>query len=649
MRLVFCVAVTLGLAAAASAAAPAAVGMDPRIVEAIHKVKPADYPSANSVTIVNDQAVVYQADGTFTNTMHTVRLVLANDGKAEASATSIHYTKDAEKEEVLLAQVIKPDGQAIPVGPSDIQDVEEEGDANIYDPQGRAIKITFPGLAVGDAVEVSHKLTRHLPTRPNYWNDVFSFQSTEPVVSATYTVDGPASRPLVAEIYHPERGAKITATKQAMGDRIHYTWTARNAPQLVPETAMDFSTEVPMLVVTTDPSWQDFSKWWADVTRPQMELTPALTTKVKELVLGKQTDADKIKALFDFVSADIRYRGLGVGPRTGYTPRKASETYTSRWGVCRDVSILLTTMLRAEGFDAYPVLTNVGDPVLPKIAYDGFNHAIVALKNKAGGWTYLDPTAKNMHDLLPGHEAEQSTLIASARGEGLSAIPAADPAKNLGHAIAQSAINADGSLTSKVTLETTGMFDLVVRSTAAMMSPDQQRETIEELVHHALPDATLVSYEVSSALALFDPMKITLEIKVPNAAVKAGDHLLLRTLVTSGALGLVEGVMPRVLGGAPSRKYTLDAHVTFQYDQDETITLGKGMKVVALPNPARASNKVSTLDAACTQNDAATITCHRSFALHSRFIEPAAYDGLRGVIATLGRIAHQPVILTGAP
>lgn len=642
MRLVLGVVVLSGLVL------PAAADVDPKIVEAIRKVKPADYPSANSVAILNEQAVVYQADGKFTNTMHTVRLVLATDGKARASATSIKYARDTEKEEVLVAQVIKPDGQAIPVKPSDIQDVEQQGEANIYDPQGRAIKITFSGLAVGDAVEVVHKLTRSLPTRPDYFNDVFPFQGTEPVVSATYAVDGPASRPLVAELYHPERGAKVVATRQKVGDRIRYAWTAKNAPQLVPETAMNFSTEVPMLVVTTDPSWQNFSKWWAELTRPQMELTPELAAKVKELTAGKQTDAEKIKALFDFVSADIRYRGLGVGPRTGYTPRKASETYASRWGVCRDVSILLTAMLRAEGFDAYPVLTNVGDPVLPKVAYDGFNHAIVALKNKSGGWTYMDPTAKNMHDLLPGHEAEQNTLISSSRGEGLSSIPAADPATNLGHAIAVSTINADGSLTSKVTFETKGIFDLVVRSTAAMMSRDQQRDTIEEVIHHAFPDATLVSYDVSSALALFDPMKITAEIKVPNAAVKAGDHLVLRTLVTSGALGLVENVMPRVLGGATTRKYTLDAHVTFQYDQDETVMLGSGMKVVALPNPAKAGNNVSTLDASCTQKDATTIACHRSFALRSRFVEPAAYESLRGVIATLGRIAHQPVILAGA-
>ena len=34
---------------------------------------------------------------------------------------------------------------------------------------------------------------------------------------------------------------------------------------------MNFTTELPMLVVTTDPSWQHFSKWWAELVEPQLE------------------------------------------------------------------------------------------------------------------------------------------------------------------------------------------------------------------------------------------------------------------------------------------------------------------------------------------------------------------------------------------
>src|SRR6185503_6231376 len=146
-----------------------------------------------------------------------------------------------------------------------------------------------------------------------------------------------------------------------------------------PEPGMNFTTEMPILVVTTDPSWKNFSKWWAELVEPKLKATPEIKEKVKELTKDAKTDDEKIRKLYDFVAQDIRYRGLGVGPRTGYTPREATETFSSRWGVCRDVSILLTSMLREAGLQAYPVLTNVGDPVLPKVAYDGFNHAIVAM------------------------------------------------------------------------------------------------------------------------------------------------------------------------------------------------------------------------------------------------------------------------------
>lgn len=628
-------------------AVPAYADVDPQITDALKKVKAKDYPSANSVTVISDQSVVYQPDGQFSNTMHTAKLVLTAEGKAEASTIQMYYTKDAEKVELLQAQVVKPDGTVVKVDPKDFQDVEQSGEMNIYDPQGRAVKATLNGLAVGDVVDYTYKLTRSLPTRVGYFNDIFLFQSTEPMLEASYTVDGPATLPLTSQLYHQDRGSKIETSTSKVGDRIHYTWRIHTAPQLVPETAMDFTNEVPALVVTTDPSWQHFSQWWAKLTEPQLEATPEIKAKVKELTKDAKTDDEKIKALYDFVAQDIRYRGLGVGPRTGYTPRKANETFTSRWGVCRDVSILLTSMLREAGIQAYPVLTNVGDPVLPKIAYDGFNHAIVAMPNKKGGWTYLDPTAKNNSSLLPGYEAEQDTLVSTLKGEPLTRIPALDPGANMGHATAETTINADGSMHSKIKLETKGMFDLIVRSTAAMMPDDQQKEVAEQIFHHALPDAKLLSFSVTSPLALFSPMTIEAEIEVPNAAPKAGDYRLLRSVVTSGALGLVETALPQVLGALPNRKYGLDAHVTFEYDQDETITLPAGTNVIALPNPGKASNKVSLMDSSCTKESATVVKCHRGFQLKSRFIDPVAYRELRGSLSSLGNIARQPVILGG--
>jgi hypothetical protein len=181
-----------------------------------------------------------------------------------------------------------------------------------------------------------------------------------------------------------------------------------------------------------------------------------------------------------------------------------------------------------------------------------------------------------------------------------------------------------------------------------MMSADQQKHAIESVLHSALPDAVLASYEASPAIALMQPMTLTLVVDVPRAAVATGDYRLLRTLVTSGALGLVEAAMPMLVGGHVTRAYTLDAQVTFQYDEDETITLPAGTPIVALPNDAKAENAVSAVTATCAKKSATEIACHRSFQLRSRFVEPAQYLKLRELVAALGRVARQPIVLGGA-
>jgi hypothetical protein len=190
----------------------AAADVDPQITDALNKVHAKDFPSANAITIVSDQVVAYQPDGQFTNTSHVARLALTPTGRKELASDSLYYAKDAEKLEVISAQVIKADGTVLAVGAAGMQDVEQSGEANIYDPNGRAVKVTFPNLAVGDVVDITYKLTRTAPTRANYFNDVFGFQSVEPVLETSYTVDGPAAMPLTAQIYHGDR-ATIIATK----------------------------------------------------------------------------------------------------------------------------------------------------------------------------------------------------------------------------------------------------------------------------------------------------------------------------------------------------------------------------------------------------------------------------------------------------
>ncbi len=61
---------------------------------------------------------------------------------------------------------------------------------------------------------------------------------------------------------------------------------------------------------------------------------------------------DKIKAIFYYVSKNIRYMGLTPEKdRPGFEPHDVKLTFDKKYGVCRDKAALLVAMLRDGGLE----------------------------------------------------------------------------------------------------------------------------------------------------------------------------------------------------------------------------------------------------------------------------------------------------------
>jgi hypothetical protein len=202
-------------------------------------------------------------------------------------------------------------------------------------------------------------------------------------------------------------------------------------------------------------------------------------------------------------------------------------------------------------------------------------------------------------------------------------------------------------MTSTVKITGKGIWDQILRSVVSMTSQDQQKQIVEQVIHRSLPEAKITNYSTTPGMDLNTPLEITIGLSVPNAAVKTGDYRLLRTVVTSGSLGVVEAFLPQFLGSLPKRKYTLDAQMTFRWDQEESVTVPAEMKIMALPNDAKADDAVSSLSSSCKRTNATKLECHRSFALKSRFIKPESYTKLRDAVSAMARVGRQPVVIGG--
>ena len=134
--------------------------------------------------------------------------------------------------------------------------------------------------------------------------------------------------------------------------------------------------EVPSVQLTTFESWQQLGDWYAQLERDRRQPNDAIKAKAGELVQGKTTNMDKVKALYDYVSRDFRYVSLSFGLGR-YQPHAASEVLANGYGDCKDKNTLLAALLAAQGFESTSVLIgsqHMLDPEIPSPSQ--FDHVI---------------------------------------------------------------------------------------------------------------------------------------------------------------------------------------------------------------------------------------------------------------------------------
>lgn len=138
----------------------------------------------------------------------------------------------------------------------------------------------------------------------------------------------------------------------------------------------------------------DLYSWYKSLVDAIDEQPEALKQKVNELIAGKKTDDEKIKAIYYWVQDNIRYIAFEDG-LAGFKPDASQNVFNKRYGDCKGMANLTRQMLKIAGYDAR--LTWIGtksiayDYSIPSLGVD--NHMICTLF-KDGKKYFLDGTEK---------------------------------------------------------------------------------------------------------------------------------------------------------------------------------------------------------------------------------------------------------------
>lgn len=622
----------------------------PAVIKAAAAVDRQRFPNADDVLIDDTILSEYQADGTAVTIDDTCLKVLTEKGRRDNQTLSRHFTLPFGTASFLLVQVIKPDGQVIPVDLAaqsrTMVDPSQMG-ANIYNPDDKVLQVTIPELAIGDLVRYVAREDLVKPRVPNTFSDYEILEYTSPILHFTYEVNGPKALPLRSIAVKSEVPGTVRHTRREEGDRLIYRWEAADVPRMYDEPRMPpLYTVVQRLLVSTIPDWQYLSTWYWKLSEPHLQTTPAMKAKVEELTQGLTDREARLRAIFRFVSQEIRYMGITVEKEApGYEPHDVRLTFDNRHGVCRDKAALLVAMLRLADITAYPVLIHNGPRKDAEVPQPYFNHAIAAAANPDGSYALMDPTDENTKDLFPAYLCNQSYLVARPEGDGLRTSPIVPAEQNLLRVETRGRIDARGTLTGSSALHFDGINDNAYRGYFTTIKPEERRRFFEGLVKRLAAGARLTALTIrpDNLMDTEAPLEITLGFEADNVPVSDGTTCMLPLPRLGTNVGMVNFILRDA--GLKQRKYPFltefacGVHESFRLELDPALGTP-----VALPayEPITTETLAWNLALTC---EGRTLAGEGAFTIKTVELSPAQYADMKQTLKTLEVYARKRPIL----
>ena len=457
---------------------------------------------------------------------HRVIRVLDDRGIRSQAAQGMVFDPAESTVEVRRARVHRKDGTIEDLGDTQMYALASAGYRMYYDQ--RQIAVQFPGLRVGDTLEVAF-LRRDVAARnmfDEYFGDLMPLQGSEPMRHVEYVLEAPSDKPLYFN-------RKVRTARSEDGKTTTYRLVAKDVPGVKPEAAMPGWTEVAQyLHVSTYRSWDDVGRWYWDLVREQLVVDEAIRKGVQQALAGLPASADeraKAFAIYEHVVRNTRYVGLEFGIH-GYKPYRTTDVYSRRFGDCKDKASLLKVMLAEVGIDSHLVLVRTRDQgTLPEApaSLAAFNHAITYVPSLD---LWLDGTAEwSGPGELPSTD-QGATVLVVKDGDGAQfrTIPMTGVDDNGRRTEQRVTLRPDGTASIDHTVTVWGGGASTVRY--RFQSPEQRQERLTSAFGDLFPGVEVRDVEAPELDDILRPATLSATLRVPTWASKEGQGLRFRVL-----------------------------------------------------------------------------------------------------------------------
>ena len=417
-------------------------------------------------------------DSTHVETHDWALKILSDEGVSAANHASVQFSDRLQDAEILSAYTLKKGGRRIDVPPSNFQEESNTGSADAS-PMFSDLKtktVAFPEVAVGDTVAMSYRLTQKEALFPGHFSSMHAFSKFASYDDVQIALNAPASLNIMVQSRGVDGGE--VGTKNG---RRSWKWSYRNTKIAKPESGavstLDYG---PLVIASTFTDYGALAAAYDARARPKAEVTDRIKALAGELTRHSKTPHDQAKALYEWVSANVKMAGncVGIG---SVVPHEADLVLANRMGDCKDHSVLLAALLAAKGISSTPALINAGSTyTLPDVPSQGvFNHVITYIPSLD---LYADSTSQfTPFGLLPPHDAGKP-VIHTTDYVGIRRTPPTDYRQNRSTVKTLIRVHPDGSADGETSIELAGVFAETMRAMMTYLSPDMDETMVRRML-----------------------------------------------------------------------------------------------------------------------------------------------------------------------
>ncbi|HXC56076.1 MAG TPA: DUF3857 domain-containing protein [Rhizomicrobium sp.] len=523
-------------------------------------------PQPPFAIVKNHIEVEVRQGGSYLESREAVYRVLTEAGAQALRQTTLSYTQGFQSYTVVAAYTLKADGTRIDVDRRSILN----GFGATTSPGFQDLKtatLLFPNLEIGDEVVLTTLFTQQVPWFGDQYTEEFAFSRLVPAADVSLAVTAPSDMALQIDAAGLQAGPA-----EAMGGKTRWTWQYSNPVAALPEQgAVDEYDTGPRVVISSFKDYRSFADVYAAMIKEQGDVTPQIRELADKLTSGLTGDREQARALYEWVSLHIAYVEIVLGAG-GFVPHSAADVLANKFGDCKDHVILLEALLAAKGIASSPVLINAMNryALSPAASPFGFNHMITYIPELK---LYLDSTARYApFGTLPFNDTGKPVVRIASRDTALT--PVAPSRAAAIRAVETIDILGDGTIEGLTKVTASGGASTDMRALVQAVSTMGDAEYFHRMIGPGA-EGTLDQGDLN---ALSGSYTFSAHYRLPNALSIPGP----------AAIPSYVGFKPFsltaiVAGDLPATRTRPYACPSLEAEEDQTINLPAGMKILAMP------------------------------------------------------------------